>query len=236
MSDQYEIIIFRGKRLDRMTAQAILQMEDKLGYQLTVIQGSYNGGGVSASAGTHDGGGAVDLAPYDWKNKVRVGREIGFAMWHRSPSEGPWPEHVHGILQGNARVSRGAANQIALYRMGRNGLVSNLHDTFWRPERPITYSYVKDKTVGISLSSLRIDFIHALGGGTNKSRFRGKVVQRLLNRKVNANLRVDGVIGMATVRAWQRWEAKTGIDGRPGVPDSASLKRLFQWTIYFVKK
>lgn len=239
MSDAYEIVTFRGHRMDRMTAQALSRMETKLGYTLTVLQGSYNGGTgrVSQSAGTHDGGGAVDLAPADWQRKVRVGREVGFAMWHRTRAEGPWVEHCHGILIGNSKASTSALRQVTAYKNGRNGLANNGPDTFWwRPRIISAFRYAPIPTVGVSLSALRVDFLNALGGKRNASRYRGKIVQRRLNSLVGANLRVDGVIGMKTVEAWRRWEHKTGVVGRPGVPDENSLKRLLKGTVYFMRK
>ena len=52
---------FRGVTLDQPTIDALLVAESILGYQLSFAQGSYNAGGVAASVGTHDGGGAVDV-------------------------------------------------------------------------------------------------------------------------------------------------------------------------------
>lgn len=236
MSDAYEIVYFRGKKFDRMTAQALSRMEERLGYPLTIMQGSYSGG-VGASAGTHDGGGAVDLTAYDHVRKVRVGREIGWAMWYRSPSEGPWPAHVHGILIGNDRVSSGARQQVAAYKAGLNGLASSRSDTYgWRPNPIKAFAYQPDKRFAIDLHALRVDFLNVLDGKKNKPRWRGRVVQRLLNRKINAKLAVDGVIGPKTQEAWRRWERKIGVVGNPGVPNRSALRALFRWTIYFVKK
>jgi hypothetical protein len=75
----YEKQQVQGHTLNNRTVAMLTDVESRLGYDLTVLQGSYNAGGVSQSAGTHDGGGAVDLAPYDWKNKVAALRRVGFA-------------------------------------------------------------------------------------------------------------------------------------------------------------
>ncbi len=236
MSDAYEIVSFRGGRFDRMTAQALSRMEEKLGYDLSIMQGSYNSG-VGASAGTHDGGGAVDLAAYDHKRKVRAGREVGFAMWYRSSAEGPWSPHCHGILVGNAKLSSGAATQVTAYRNGRNGLASNAADTFgWRPSPIPSYKFAPEKKYSIDLHNVRVDFLDVLDGGTNKSTRRGRVIQKCLNSKLKSDIVVDGVIGEQTVEAWRRWERKIGVTGRPGVPDRASLRALFKWTIYYISK
>ena len=132
----YELTTHDGKRVDWRTKAMLLEMEDRLGYTLTVHQGSYNAGGVSASAGTHDGGGAVDLSSYDWENKVTVGRRVGFAMWRRETIPGLWNEHIHGIDKGNQRLSAGARDQVAQYEAGTDGLRGRAPDTF--PVHPST--------------------------------------------------------------------------------------------------
>lgn len=136
MTDPYALTTYDGHKVDELTKAALEEVAKRCGYSLTVLQGSYNGGAnrVSASAGTHDGGGAVDLAPYDWQRKVRAAREVGFAAWHRLPSQGPWQEHIHMILIGDARMSPSAAQQVVAYRNGRDGLVDNARDTFPRPK------------------------------------------------------------------------------------------------------
>ena len=238
VNDPYEIIRVDGVKLDRMTAQAVSQMETRLGRQLRIMQGSYNQGGVAASAGTHDGGGAVDLSAADWERTVRVGRDVGFAMWRRTPAEGPWGEHIHGILIGNVKASAGAKRQVVQYKAGLNGLASRRRDPFpYRPNPIKNFIFRLVPTYGISLAATRVDFINALEGGRNPSRFRGKVIQRLLNRKNGEKLLVDGIIGRQTVAAWYRWETRVGgSDVRPRVPDQKSLSILFRNTIFFVKK
>jgi hypothetical protein len=113
----------------------LLAAEKILGYQFNVIQGSYNAGGVAASAGTHDGGGALDV----WgKGGSRVAtevaalRRVGFAAWGRTPSQGPWGYHIHAIAIGDADLSSGARAQVTEYLNGYNGLAGNGRDTFTR--------------------------------------------------------------------------------------------------------
>jgi len=124
------------KKVDWKTRAALEEAQRRLGYPLTIVQGSYNHGGVSASAGTHDGGGVVDLLAWDWRNKVRVLRSLGFAAWHRPTIRGLWGEHIHAVLIDHGRLSSSAAAQVASYRAGRDGLKGNRPDPFWRP-RPI---------------------------------------------------------------------------------------------------
>lgn len=126
--DRYDRVVFHGRTMNKWTQQALEACEKALGYELTITQGSYNAGKVSASAGTHDGGGVVDLAHADWQNKVRVLRENGFAAWHRLPSQGPWPEHIHCVLIGDIDAAPSAQRQVESYRAGRNGLANNARD------------------------------------------------------------------------------------------------------------
>lgn len=129
----YDIVLHDGHRVDRITDAALKEVERRLGYELTILQGSYNAGGVGASSGTHDGGGAVDLAPWDWQNKVHAMRAVGFAAWHRPAIHGLWVEHIHCILIGNAKLSPSAAQQVEQYRNHRDGLAGQGPDNTWHP-------------------------------------------------------------------------------------------------------
>lgn len=92
-----------------------------------ITQGGYNNGAVSASAGTHDGGGVIDVKPslVDTEAKRKIWRQSGWAMWHRRTWEGNWPEHGHGVLIGCPHASAGAKRQVTAYKAGRNGLANN---------------------------------------------------------------------------------------------------------------
>src|SRR4051812_21208674 len=120
------------KVVDWKTRAALEEAERRLGYPLTVVQGSYHTT-TKASAGTHDKGGVVDLTPFDHERKVQVLRSIGFAAWHRLPSEGPWKEHVHAVLVDHGNLSAAAKAQVVDYRNGRNGLANNKMDRTTRP-------------------------------------------------------------------------------------------------------
>jgi len=112
----------------------VLAAEKILGYQFDIIQGSYNSG-VAASAGTHDGGGAVDVWGKGGSHvaaEVAALRKVGFAAWGRTPAQGPWGYHEHAIAIGDPELSSGARNQVTAYKNGRNGLASNGRDTFTR--------------------------------------------------------------------------------------------------------
>lgn len=156
--DPYERVTFRGKTVDRMTQAALQVAESRLGYELTIVQGSYNAGGVSASAGTHDGGGVVDLAPYDYARKVRVLRDLGFAAWYR-PASSSWNPHIHAVLAGNLKLSASAAAQVVEYLAGGDGLVGSSPDPNpYRPEPPVLFDYraaVRDERLRGRIKGLR---------------------------------------------------------------------------------
>src|SRR5690606_1750144 len=107
------------------------------------VQGSYNTS-VGASAGTHSGGGAVDISVSGLSTSRRNSlvlelRKAGWAAWYRTPSEGPWSAHIHGIAMGDAEASPQAKDQMAAYKAGRNGLANNRPDTGPRVD-PVYYS------------------------------------------------------------------------------------------------
>ena len=127
--DPYVILLRDGKKVDALTDAALKRAEKRLGYSLTITQGSYNAGGVAASAGTHDGGGVVDLMPWDWQNKVTALRAVGFAAWYRPAIPGLWPSHCHAVLIGHAKLAPVAFRQVQAYLARRDGLKDNGPDS-----------------------------------------------------------------------------------------------------------
>lgn len=127
-------VTWRGFKFDQLTINAILLTESLLGYQLTIVQGSFSSS-VSASAGTHSGGGAADIhvVGYPTSKKVAIVhalRQAGFAAWHRPYN---WDnagggEHVHCILIGDSQMSSAAARQIVQWNQGTNGLADHAPD------------------------------------------------------------------------------------------------------------
>lgn len=144
----YDKTTHGGKVVDVLTAQALLAVERILGYELTIVQGSYHKG-VGASAGTHDGGGVVDLAPADWEKKVRALRKVGFAAWYRPARPGVWGAHIHAVLIGNRQLSPSAQGQVIDYRNKRNGLADNGLDDFpYHPE--VIFKMPEESTVVVA--------------------------------------------------------------------------------------
>lgn len=123
-------IIFEGHRLDPRTRDMIVTARKLTGVALYITQGGYNAGGVTASAGTHDGGGALDiraigLTDAQRKEAVVALRAVGFAAWLRSPDEGSWPWHIHCEALDCPDASAGAKRQWTAYKNHRNGLANN---------------------------------------------------------------------------------------------------------------
>ncbi|MFI6824506.1 peptidoglycan-binding protein [Micromonospora sp. NPDC050187] len=122
------VVSLRGVRVNTRTRAMLFEAERLLGRQLSITQGSYNTG-VGASAGTHDGGGALDLSVSGLSSATRTDilrrlRTVGFAAWLRTPSQGDWGYHIHAIALADTDQSTGAQNQAGDYYLGRNGLAN----------------------------------------------------------------------------------------------------------------
>jgi SLT domain-containing protein len=99
-----------------MTAAALAKAGVSLGM---VTQGEYSTG-VAASAGTHDGGGVVDIGSTS-AGVVAALRAAGFAAWARGPAEGMVP-HIHAVLMNHPDLSAAARAQVESFKNGGNGL------------------------------------------------------------------------------------------------------------------
>jgi hypothetical protein len=125
--DDYTRVMVNGQILNRRTLAMLEHAQTLYGgtidlTNLAVTQGSYAGGAIALSFGTHDGGGAVDISvrnfPYDWSIlwediPLVIGalRTAGFAAWYRDESDSMTP-HIHAIAIGDAELSRAAALQL----------------------------------------------------------------------------------------------------------------------------
>jgi peptidoglycan hydrolase-like protein with peptidoglycan-binding domain len=122
-----------GATMNARTKAMLAKVEARLGRTLTVTQGSYNPGGDPNSAGTHDGGGVLDISvrdmPASTQTKVVRGlREVGFAAWRRTPSQGDWPFHIHAVAASDTDLSAAAQHQVGDYYLGLNGLANRAPD------------------------------------------------------------------------------------------------------------
>jgi hypothetical protein len=99
----------------------IQSAEKILGKIFHITQGSYSTS-VAASGSTHAGGGVFDATSPVSVAAQSALRRAGFAAWIRSPSQGPWPYHIHAVALGDKTASAAAKAQMASYRAGGIGL------------------------------------------------------------------------------------------------------------------
>ncbi|KRE56999.1 peptidoglycan-binding protein [Phycicoccus sp. Soil748] len=122
-----------GYVVDTRTRSMLLEAERRLGRNLVLDQGSYNPGGDPTSAGTHDGGGVVDISVAGMTASTRTQvaralREVGFAAWVRNPTQGDWPWHIHAVAISDTDLSSQAQHQAGDYYLGLNGLANHAAD------------------------------------------------------------------------------------------------------------
>lgn len=186
---------WRGRtNVDALTIACIERAESimrsrhkKIAHLFAVTQGSYQSS-VAASAGTHDGGGAVDLMWCGHVECVRALREAGMAAWHRNPSQGKWKDHIHAVVVDHPKLAPSAARQITAYRARRNGLANNAADDGprldpipgpvwpWPPPKPAP---TRGKLVDVAES--------ALVGAIQKAKANGKPLRE---KRLRATLTV----------------------------------------------
>lgn len=125
-------VAFRGALVNTRTRAMQLEAERLLGRQLVITQGSYSTSDPT-SAGTHAGGGALDLSVDGMSSTYRVNvvrqlRLVGFAAWLRTPAQGNWPYHIHAIALADTDQSSPAQHQAGDYYLGLNGLANRAAD------------------------------------------------------------------------------------------------------------
>ena len=116
-----------GFVINTRTRSMLAAAERLLGRDLKLDQGSYNPGGDPTSAGTHDGGGVVDVSVKGMNSATRTAvvrtlRLVGFAAWLRNPQQDDWPWHIHAAAISDTSLSGQAQHQIGDYYLGMNGL------------------------------------------------------------------------------------------------------------------
>ncbi|MBB3061760.1 peptidoglycan-binding protein [Microbulbifer rhizosphaerae] len=122
---------YGGKRVNTRTKRMLAAADAKVSWSLVLTQGSYTSSNPG-SAGTHDGGGVVDIsvsgmsATQRWKT-VKALRDVGFAAWLRTPAQG-FAYHIHAVAVADTDMSRTAQAQVHDYYFGRNGLRGHAGD------------------------------------------------------------------------------------------------------------
>jgi len=123
---------YGGERVNTRTKNMLAAADALLSFSITLSQGSYTSANPS-SAGTHDGGGVVDVSVTSltttqrWQT-VKALRTVGFAAWLRNPSQGDWPYHIHAAAVLDPDMAEAARNQIYDYYIGKNGLANHAAD------------------------------------------------------------------------------------------------------------
>lgn len=237
---------FRGKTFDARTAAMLAEVARRTRAYIQPTQGSYSAG--KKSAGTHKGGGAVDLhcasLPEDQALEiVRVMREVGFAAWLRKPSEGDWPEHIHGIAIGCPDLDPAAARQVTAFKKGLSGLASGAEDRHASMGvRPTTWEAYLAKVQGGTPPKVKVSLARVIAAakadpkaaqGVGKHPADVRPVEAALRAEglLDEALATDGAFGSATVTAyaaWQKSKAGGGFTGRDanGIPGQTSLAKL----------
>lgn len=127
----YHRVVYGGKTVNVRTKVMLDRARGLMGLagHFNLTQGSYNRG-VGASAGTHDGGGVVDIntSGLAINATLRALRQAGFAAWYRTPAEG-FAYHIHAVAIGDREMSSAARSQVSAYARGRNGLANNRADS-----------------------------------------------------------------------------------------------------------
>jgi peptidoglycan hydrolase-like protein with peptidoglycan-binding domain len=123
---------YGGKRVNTRTRNMLVAADAMLSFSIVLSQGSYTSSNPS-SAGTHDGGGVVDISVTNltttqrWQTVLAL-RSVGFAAWLRNPSQGDWPYHIHAAAVSDPDLASAARNQIHDYYFGKNGLANHAAD------------------------------------------------------------------------------------------------------------
>ncbi|QRP43300.1 peptidoglycan-binding protein [Amycolatopsis sp. FDAARGOS 1241] len=120
-------VTYHGVTLNTRTKAMPVAAEGLLGRQLSLTQGSYNPGGVDASAGTHDGGGAFEISVAGMSAETHTSvakalHQVGFAAWIRTSEQAEWDYHIHAIAISGPDLPSGAQHQAGDYYLGLNGL------------------------------------------------------------------------------------------------------------------
>jgi peptidoglycan hydrolase-like protein with peptidoglycan-binding domain len=126
-------VTYRSRTVDTRTRAMLQAAQSRAGRSVTLTQGSYSGG-VGASKGTHDGGGAADISVSGMSSATRTAvvrslREVGFAAWYRPAIPGVWGQHIHAIAVSDPDLSTEAQAQVGDYYLGRDGLAGHGPDT-----------------------------------------------------------------------------------------------------------
>lgn len=120
----YARTTYGGRTVNQRTKVMLETAAQLFGRGFSLTQGSYSTG-VSASAGTHDGGGVVDidvdsLSSAQRDAAVQALRKAGFFAWLRVPPA--FDYHIHAVAIGDREMSAAAKSQVVQGFQDRDGL------------------------------------------------------------------------------------------------------------------
>jgi hypothetical protein len=144
--DGTEPLRFRGRRVCICVATSLPYVEHRMleegviRFNIDIYQGGYNTT-VVASKGTHDEGGNTDVGQYSFA-ALKIWREMGWAMQHRTKAQGFSGDHGHGWPVGCPHLSEGAEWQASEWNLYRNGLRSRGRVTGPAPTGKLTPTWV----------------------------------------------------------------------------------------------
>lgn len=236
------VVEWRGKRFDPRTAKMLAEVARLTKPLIQPTQGSYSTS-VKVSANTHAGGGAVDLRVHGWSGStitdvVRIMRTVGFAAWHRTPAEGDWPHHIHGIAIGCEDLGENAKKQVASYKNGRNGLKSNKADTGPKVGVTTFEAYLGGRPKQPKAKSVNLDKLRRAAkvdppGSSSRAEYPAgtKLVEAALVKEGLLSKQFAdkvGHFGSKTVEAYAAWQRRCGFKGADadGTPGRVSLEKL----------
>jgi len=191
---EYTVVPFRGQLMDNRSRAIFLDVEAELYGKpvMDLIQGCYKaGGGASASAGTHDRGGAWDCSFNDANKKSRAFRDRGCPSWPREKliinGELIWNEHDHTIDAFNKRLqSPVATGQVEKYKLHQDGLAgSNPDNMHYHPElKPFDYdAWVRKQN---RIRRLRMRLMDSIRDSREHSAIRRDKIAKLRKRQLAA--------------------------------------------------
>lgn len=121
------------------------RVNDKIGGNLVIVQGSWSN--AAASAGTHLLAMCMDYRTWNLTTAqrnlaIRYGRDLMGTMYYRSSADGFDP-HIHNNLIGDAPATWAAQQQVEQYKRGLDGLARQRRDRdSYRPARITNYKYL----------------------------------------------------------------------------------------------
>lgn len=235
---------YGGRTVNQRTKDMLESAARSFGKSITLTQGSYNKG-VGASAGTHDGGGVVDISVLGMSASQRSSleqalRRAGFFAWIRTPAQG-FSYHIHAVAIGDKQLSSAARGQVAQGFADRDGLARRGPDASKDPYPAWVDKYGKhvsldrpkeDELPGVSLKAVKFAATHRASEEPEHGRRDVRYVQDALvaTGHLRSGNYETGVFDVRTKEAYQRFQEQLYGKGpdADGVPGQDSLTKLGQ--------